>query len=56
MSVSLTKIRPPFVRRLWTYQAERFPIFKHGLAIAVFALAGATLPRLTNGVPDIFGE
>ena len=24
-------------RRLWTYQAERFPVFKHGLLILVFS-------------------
>ena len=31
----------PLARRLWAYQAERFPVFKHGLLIAVFA--GAAL-------------
>ena len=39
--------------RLWTYQAERFPVFKHGLLILVFsggeALYGA---RLRGGGPD----
>ena len=49
MSISLTKDRPSLQRRLWIYQAERFPVFKHGLAIAVFALAGAALPHLTSG-------
>lgn len=40
-------------RRLWAYQAERFPVFKHGLLIVVFsggeALYGAQLRR---GGPD----
>lgn len=49
MSVILTDVRPPFARRLWIYQAERFPIFKHGLVIAVFALSGAALPHLVGG-------
>jgi len=49
MSVSLTKDRLPFAQRLWIYQAERFPIFKHGLAIAVFALAGTAQPHLASG-------
>ncbi len=29
--------------RLWTYQAERFPVLKNGLLIAVFASSGVTL-------------
>lgn len=49
MNETLTEVRPSFARRLWTYQAERFPIFKHGLVIAVFALAGAALPHLASG-------
>ena len=49
MSAILTDVRPPFARRLWIYQAERFPIFRHGLAIAVFALSGAALPHLAAG-------
>jgi 4-hydroxybenzoate polyprenyltransferase len=32
-----------FWRRLWLYQAERFPLFKHGLLITIFAGAGVTL-------------
>ena len=33
----------PLLTRLWIYQAERFPLAKHGLLIAVFAAAGVTL-------------
>ena len=36
----------PLARRLWAYQDERFPVFKHGFAIAVFAVSGAFLPVL----------
>lgn len=43
----MTAAAAPLPRRLWTYQAERFPVFKHGLLIAVFsggeALYGAGL-------------
>ena len=39
------------VARLWTYQAERFPLFKHGLLISVFsggeAVFGATVRGAT---------
>ena len=49
MSVVLTDVRPPFARRLWIYQAERFPVLKHGLVIAVFALSGVALPHLVVG-------
>jgi 4-hydroxybenzoate polyprenyltransferase len=31
------------VARLWTYQAERFPILRNGMLIAVFASSGVTL-------------
>jgi 4-hydroxybenzoate polyprenyltransferase len=33
-------------RRLWIYQAERFPVFKHGLLIAAFSSCGICLSRL----------
>lgn len=32
--------------RLWTYQAERFPLVKHGTLIAVFALAAVAYASL----------
>jgi 4-hydroxybenzoate polyprenyltransferase len=37
--------------RLWIYQTERFPVFKHGLLIAVFAAAGVTLSAVLAGRP-----
>jgi 4-hydroxybenzoate polyprenyltransferase len=40
----------PLPERLWRYQAERFPLFKHGLLILVFAYAGvAYAGSLTTG-------
>lgn len=39
--------------RLWTYQAERFPLFKHGLLIAVFSGGEAVFGALARGsAPD----
>jgi hypothetical protein len=35
--------------RLWIYQAERFPVFKNGLLIAVFAASGVTLSAVLGG-------
>jgi hypothetical protein len=35
--------RASLLARLWTYQAERFPLVKNGLLIAVFASSGVTL-------------
>lgn len=50
--MSAVAVRTSLLGRLWTYQAERFPVFKHGVAIAAFAWAAATLPALLNrGVP-----
>ena len=33
----------PLHRRLWIYQAERFPLAQHGSAVAAFAVAGVAL-------------
>ena len=41
----------PAASRLWIYQAERFPVFKHGILIAVFAAAGVTLSAVLAGRP-----
>ena len=35
--------------RLWIYQAERFPVLKNGLLIAVFASSGVTLSSVLAG-------
>lgn len=43
-------LQAPLARRLWAYQAERFPLFKHGLAIAAFATAASTFPSALGGV------
>ncbi len=47
----------PLFARLWRYQAERFPLFKHGLLILVFsggeALYGARLRDLPPDWPAV---
>lgn len=35
--------------RLWQYQAERFPVFKHGLLIAAFGASAVCLSALLDG-------
>jgi 4-hydroxybenzoate polyprenyltransferase len=42
--VSGAAIPATLAGRLWLYQAERFPLAKHGVAIAAFAFAGVGLP------------
>jgi 4-hydroxybenzoate polyprenyltransferase len=43
----------PLPDRLWAYQAERFPLFKHGLLILVFSGGEAVFGALVRGVaPD----
>lgn len=54
-SMSATDPRAPLARRLWIYQAERFPVFKHGLVVAAFALAGVGLPALLGESAAPFG-
>jgi 4-hydroxybenzoate polyprenyltransferase len=41
--------RPSLAARLWIYQAERFPIFKHGLLIAAFGASGVCVSALLRG-------
>ena len=44
----------PFAARLWTYQAERFPVVKHGVLIAAFGASAVCLSALLRGgvAPD----
>ena len=35
--------------RLWTYQAERFPLFKHGALIVAFGASAVCLSDLLRG-------
>ena len=43
----------PLAARLWTYQAERFPLLKHGVLIAVFSGGEAVFGALArNATPD----
>jgi 4-hydroxybenzoate polyprenyltransferase len=40
--------------RLWTYQAERFPVFQHGALIAAFGASAVCLSALLRGgAPDL---
>jgi 4-hydroxybenzoate polyprenyltransferase len=41
----------PLARRLWAYQAERFPLFKHGVLIAVFAGAAVAYAAALGAEP-----
>ena len=36
-------------RRWWIYQRERFPIFAHGLLIAVFSFSAISFSQLLRG-------
>jgi 4-hydroxybenzoate polyprenyltransferase len=52
MTMVAESARPLFVR-LWVYQAERFPLVKHGLLIAAFATSGVCVSALLRGsTPD----
>jgi hypothetical protein len=43
----------PLMQRLWTYQAERFPVVKHGALIAAFGASAVCLSALLRGAaPD----
>lgn len=41
--------RPGLGARLWEYQAERFPVFKHGVLIAAFGTSAVCLSALLRG-------
>jgi 4-hydroxybenzoate polyprenyltransferase len=38
-------------RRLWRYQAERFPLVQHGPLILAFAFSAASYSRIVRGAP-----
>ena len=43
-----------FAARLWEYQAERFPVFKHGALIAAFGASAVCLSALLRGaIPSV---
>lgn len=44
-----TKPRESIAARLWTYQAERFPVVKHGLLIVAFGASAVCLSALLRG-------
>ena len=51
-STTLAPSRPHIsaLRRAWIYQRERFPIFSHGLLIAVFSFSTISFSALARGV------
>lgn len=46
---ALTADAPPLLRRLWAYQAERIPLARTAVLIAVFSAASVTLSALLAG-------
>jgi len=49
-----SEVKAALPARLWVYQAERFPVFKHGLLIAAFGASAVCLSALLrSGVPDV---
>ena len=40
---------PPFFRRWWTYQRERFPLAAHGPLIAAFSFCAVSYSRMLRG-------
>lgn len=51
MSDAASQAKPArgFASRLWEYQAERFPVFKHGALIAAFGTSAVCLSALLRG-------
>ena len=45
----MAETRHSLGHRLWIYQAERFPLARNGLLIAMFSAAGATLSAVLGG-------
>lgn len=41
--------KAPLASRLWTYQAERFPLFRHGALIVAFGASAVCLSDLLRG-------
>jgi hypothetical protein len=42
--------QPALLSRLWQYQAERFPLFAHGLLIAAFTFSAIAYTRASRGM------
>jgi 4-hydroxybenzoate polyprenyltransferase len=50
----------PFLKRLYIYQKERFPILGHGILVAAFSFSAVSYSRICRGAegfinPEIFG-
>jgi 4-hydroxybenzoate polyprenyltransferase len=53
-AVIAPKVKGSFAARLWKYQAERFPVFKHGALIAAFGASAVCLSALLRGAVPSF--
>ena len=50
MRMKVTSIQPTNIfLRLWTYQAERFPLVGHGILIAAFSFSALSFSMLLRG-------
>jgi 4-hydroxybenzoate polyprenyltransferase len=49
---SVLEAEMPFFKRLWIYQAERFPVFQHGLMIVTFTFSAIAYCRICRGQTD----
>jgi hypothetical protein len=45
----------PFLRRLFIYQKERFPLLGHGLLVAAFSFSAISYSRICRGVDGFVG-
>ncbi len=48
-AAAASKVKRRFGARLWEYQAERFPVFRHGVLIAAFGASAVCLSALLRG-------
>ena len=49
MSPAINENNLPFIRRLFIYQKERFPLFGHGLLVAAFSFSAISYSRICRG-------
>ncbi len=49
MAAAMSEKQMPLMVRLWLYQAERFPLLKHGVLIASFSASAVCLSALLRG-------
>jgi 4-hydroxybenzoate polyprenyltransferase len=49
MSLAINENNLPFIRRLFIYQKERFPLLGHGLLVAAFSFSAISYSRICRG-------